>query len=333
MVNIKMVAQKAGVSPSTVSRALNGKSYVHQETKRRVMETVKELNYSPNGLAKGLKLGTSSIIAFLVSSMQNQMFPLIAQGVSDTARKNGYGVILCIAGEDPLVERDYISKLQKWWVDGFLIASMLPSSQHIYDLQQGGTPVELIARHYDETVSAIVINNYRAAQEAVEYLVSTGHKKIAIACGPRELPLYQQRYQAYLDVLQEHGLEADPDFAMLESNETRDFYDMTIQMLEKGKCPDAIFATTDEKAIVIMRALKDKGLAIPEDVSVMGFDNIGISPYVDPPLTTVSQPFYEMGVLATERLISMIADQKPQPPIIDVLETELIIRKSTRLLR
>ncbi|NLW55233.1 MAG: LacI family transcriptional regulator [Firmicutes bacterium] len=333
MTTLKKVAEYAGVSTSTVSRVIAGKPYVKEETRQRVLKAVQELSYSPNILAKSLKVGRTNTIALMVPSIQNQMFPIVTRGVEDTARKHGYTVILCNTDENIEVEKEYIRKLQNRWIDGFIVCSMLPDSDHIRKLKADGFPVVLTSRYYGDSIDAVIIDNYRAAYEAVSYLIITGHKKIAIALGRRQLSLYQQRLEGYLDALKDHGLPIDERLIMNETNGTNSFYELTQKLLDGPVIPDAIFATSDPKAIVVVRAIKDRGFRIPEDISVLGIDNIEMSAFMEPPLTTVSQPLYEMGALAAKKLIDLIdhknKSEEPPAPVVDVLETELIIRKST----
>jgi len=334
MTNIKKVAERAGVSASTVSRVIAGKTYVKEETRQRVLKAVEELSYSPNILAKSLKMRRTNTIALMVPSIQNLMFPIITRGVEDTARKHGYTVVLCNTDENIEVEKEYIKKLQNRWIDGFIVCSMLPNSNHIRNLKEEGFPVVLTSRYYGDSIDAVIIDNYKAAYDAVSYLIKTGHRKIAIALGRMELSLYQKRFEGYKDALKDNGIPLDERLIMNETYNTNSFYFLTLNLLNSGIMPDAIFATSDPKAIVVVRAIKDRGLRIPDDISVMGFDNIEMSALIDPPLTTVSQPFYDMGALAAKKLIDLIAYKdkcsEPPEPIVDVLNTELIIRKSTR---
>jgi len=332
MTTLKKVAEYAGVSTSTVSRVIAGKPYVKEETRRRVLQAVQELSYSPNILAKSLKEGRTNTIALMIPSIQNQMFPIVTRGVEDTARKYGYTVILCNTDENIEVEKEYIRKLQDRWIDGFIVGSMLPASDHIRKLKADGFPVVLTSRYYGDPIDAVIIDNHRAAYDAVSYLIKTGHEKIAIAVGRRQLSLYQQRLEGYLDALKDHGLPVDESLIMHETHGTNSFYGLTQKLLD-NLIPDAIFATSDPKAIVVIRAIKDRGLRIPEDISVIGIDDIEMSALIEPPLTTVSQPLYKIGALAAKKLIALIEhknkSKEPPAPVVDVLETELIIRKST----
>lgn len=333
MSNIKDVANLAGVSTSTVSRVLSEKGYVNDETRKRVSKVIEQLAYVPNPLATSLKTGRSNMIALLVPSIQNHIFPEIIRGVEDVARQNGISVILCNTDDHAETEKVYLDKLSTRWADGFIVCSMRPDSEHIRVLHDSGIPLVLTTRFYDDTVDAVGIDNRRAARNAVSYLIKTGHKKIGIALGNCELNIYRDRFEGYKDALAEAGLPADERFILRQTSDEDSFYYLTQNMLASGALPDAMFATTDMKAINIMRAFLDKGLRIPEDISVMGFDNIKICPMLNPSLTTVSQPLYRIGALATEKLIAQIRakdEGREYTPALNILGTELIVRQSTR---
>ncbi len=331
MTNIKMVAEQAGVSISTVSRVLSDKQYyVNDQTKENVLKAVRELNYTPNLHAKSLKGGRTNNIALIVPSIDNEMFPPIVRGVEEIARKKDFTVILCNTDEDSQIEKYYINKLSKNLVDGFIICSMLKESDHIRQLEKDGFPVVLVSRYYGDAINSVVIDNYQAAYDATMYLVKTGHKRIAIAVGRLELSLYEKRLEGYKTAICDSGLEYDEQLVIKEISGNNGFYQAVQELLRKKINIDAIFATSDPKAIVVMKAINDFGLKIPEDISVMGFDNIKISSMLNPPLSTVSQPLHEMGILAAQKLINIINGNRPSEPVTDILNTEIIIRKTTR---
>lgn len=339
MTNIKTVATLAGVSPSTVSRVLSGKSYVHEATKEKVLKAIQQTGYSPNVLAKSLKMGRSNTICLMVPSIQNLIFPIMTQGIEDTARKNGFTVVLCNTDESSDVEKSYISKMKTRWVDGFIVCAMMPNAQHIRSLRGEGFPLVLVNRFeaQDEGVLDIVsVDSYRASYDAVNYLARTGHRRISLALGREELWLYRERYRGYRQALEDNNLTFDEALVMHETSGSESFYRLTqnIMQLPAEKRPDAIFCTSDPKAFVVLHALHDLNVKIPEDVSVMGFDNVSLAAMVEPPLSTVGQPLYEMGVAAATNLIRQIrykeANGELPAPIRDVMNTDLIIRKSTR---
>lgn len=334
MKNIKDVANLAGVSTSTVSRVLSEKGYVNDETRKRVLSAVEELGYTPNPIATSLKKGRTNTIALLVPSIQNLIFPEIIRGVEDIARQNGYSVILCNTDDNPETEKDYIEKLRTRWVDGFIVGSMRSDSDHIRKLWSAGVPLVLTSRYcHADAMDAVGIDNKKAAKGAVEYLIRTGHKKIGIALGNSNLDLYKDRFEGYKEALEEAGLSVDERFILHETSDEYSFYYLTQNMLASRHIPDAMFATTDMRAIIMMRVFLDQGLRIPEDISIIGFDNVKVGAMLNPSLSTVSQPLYKIGALAMEKLIAQISakdEGKVYEPVLNILGTELIIRDSTR---
>ena len=328
-ITIKDVAKRAGVSPSTVSRALSGKVHVDRDTKHKVMEAVKDLNYAPNKLAKGLKEGKTSTIGLILPNIRNPVFPVVARGVEDTAREMGYTVILCNTDENLETEKEYVDKLKNKWVDGLIFATAGRAISHILDLKNAGFPVVLLVRNPDNQVDAVVIDNYESARQGVTYLIGKGHKRIAIINGDMDLTLYRERFDGYKRALEDAGIKMTSELIVEDYSKNSDGYLATKNLLNKGIIPDAIFASSDPKAAGAIRAIKDKGYRVPQDISVMGFDGLDISALLDPQLTTIAQPLYEMGTQAAKRVIEMSQGQNlNREPIIDIMETQLIIRSS-----
>lgn len=331
MVTVKTVAEKAGVSPSTVSRVLsNPNAYVASDTRERVMKAVAELNYVPNVNARGLRKSLTRNIALVLPDIYNEAFPYIIAGVENYTRKNDYNIILCVTHEDIEIEKYYIEKLKNNQVDGFLVCSMIPKSNAVYQLQQEGIPVVLIARNLDDNIDAVVADNYTGAYQAVKYLRNIGKEHIAIISGDLELPLYQQRLNGYKAALKDTGAELNDNLIIYQNGNDKSL-DMNIRQMLRNEKVDAIFATSDNKAILAMRSVAEEGLRIPQDIAVMGFDNIQMCSYMNPPLSTVAQPFEEMGSLAARRLIEKIEKKEVQKSMVDVFDTELMIRESTSI--
>jgi LacI family transcriptional regulator len=329
MATIKQVAEEAKVSPSTVSRVFSGKAYVARDIKEKVYEAAEKLDYTPNPLAKALKEGKSNTIGLVVPDIQNPIFPIITKGIENSARKNGFTVVLCNTDNNIDTEVYYINKLKDHWIDGFILCTATPGSKHLVELRKSGIPIVLVSRSVGDRIDSVVVDNYKATYNAVTYLINTGHKRIAMACGPRSIDIYEQRFRGYFDALKDHGITFSQDAVIYIQDNNFSFYPMT-RYLIRDYNPDAIVATSDPVALIVMRAIHDHGLSIPDDISVIGFDNIEQSQYVEPPLTTISQPLYNMGEIATQKLITMIKNPPLKDPIIDILPTELIIRKSTR---
>ena len=335
MVTIKDVAKKAGVSPSTVSRVLNGNASVRDSTRQRVLKTIKLLDYRPNFLAQGLKEGKTKTIGLIIPNIRNPIYPMVVRGVEDAAKKHGYTVILCNTDEDTEVEKDYIEKLRKRWVDGLIIAPAAKEVEHLAELQEEGFPMVLVIRNLDFPANAVITDNFQAAYEAVSFLIKTGYKRIAIIKGNQQLILYRERFNGYKQALLDANLPIEEKLITGDDSDSiqwsLDGYNAINSLITQKVKFDAVFATTDLRAIGAIRAIKDHNLRVPEDISVMGVDNLEFSSLIDPPLSTVSQPLYDMGARAVNKLLQFIDNETPPEPTVEVMSTELIIRKSTKI--
>ena len=336
--SIKEIAQICGVSASTVSRVLNGKSYVREGTRKRVLEAVKQSGFRPNLLARSLKQGNLQTICLMVPSYGNLIFPEIMRGVNTVAREHGYTTVFSITEEHPGAEEATYNEMRNRQISGFIICSAIGDESAIYRMREEGVPVVLVNRFKKEDIGhldTVSVDNYRAGYVSTQYLVRAGRQRIAIACGDPSLDLYNERYRGYCDALRDAGIEPDPALILQEPAEGQDGYYNIIKriMLEPG-APDAIFATSDPKAFVIMRALHDLKISIPRDVAVIGIDNVELSAYMEPPLTTVAQPLTRMGEEAMRILLRQIEykrehDGELPPPENRILPFDLLVRQST----
>lgn len=334
MSNLKDVAELAGVSVSTVSRVLDNKSYVSSSTRKTVLAAAKKLNYQPNVLAKSLKSGATHMIALMIPDIQNPYLPMIVRGAEDTARANGYTMILCNTDENMQVEKDYIKALRARWIDGVIVSSMQKDSDHVRALREENFPVVLAARYYDDDFDCVGIDNEAAAYQAVRFLYEKGNRRIAIALGNTELNIYRDRYAGYLRAVKELGLPLEEAYVLRETKAGLPSIIEQTKRLCSGEapCPDAIFATNDTKALAVMRALYDCGKQTPQDVSVMGVDDIAVSALVHPSLTTVHQPLYEIGAAAVKKLLQQIEAAragKSYVTSVELLKETIIEREST----
>lgn len=330
MPTIKDVARLAQVSPSTVSRVLGGKVFVEEDAQRRVLKAIEELHYRPNPLARALREKRTNTFALLVPGIENQIWPLVARGVENIARKNDYSVILCNTDNDIRVEKQYLSRLQRQWVDGVIVAPAEDDEAYLHQLSESGFPIVQVVRGHEKGMDAVLIDNYRIAYEAVSYLYKIGCRHIAIASGRQDLYLYRRRLQGYNQAIADLGMTPDNGLIIQEIKELNNLYRLTRQRIEEGVSIDAVVATSDPKAIVVMRAIRDAGKRIPEDISVIGMDDIETSSYYEPRLTTMAIPFIKIGELAAEKLIFHIKHPEEAVAVADLLDFELIIRKSTK---
>ncbi|MDR3592514.1 MAG: LacI family DNA-binding transcriptional regulator [Negativicutes bacterium] len=330
MGDIREVAKMANVSPSTVSRVLGGKVPVAEETKNKVLAAIAELNYRPNMVAQSLKGGRFRSIGLIIPNVRSLVFPAAIRGIEDVAMKHGYIVVLCNTDEDQEQEKAYIEGLRSRLVDGFIFSTARPDYQNIKALEEEGFPLVLLLRQMGSQAHAVVVDNFDGAYQATQHLIARGLKRIALINGSLDIQLYQERFHGYKQAMDEAWLPL-PDGAVLQGiYGWEDAYRETMGLLSAGTKVDAFFATNDPKAAGVMRAVKDFGLSIPGDISVMGFDDSDIAPLLDPPLTTVAQPFYKMGAKACEQLIKVIEGKRRPKPKIDVFPAKLVVRGSVK---
>lgn len=329
MVTIKEVAQLAGVSTSTVSRALSGRIPVDAETKNKVLAAVEKLGYRPNALAKGLKEGKTNTIGLIIPNIRNPIFPAVARGVEDVARKNGYTVILCNTDENLEVELDYLDKLQKRWVDGLIFATAKEESGHILKLRAQGFPVVLLVRKMKDSIDAVVADNYGGGYKAACHLVEKGCTRIAVINGSMEIDLYRERLEGFKDALRDRGILLEEGLVITGIADNRDGYEAMLSLLDKPGEIDGVFAANDSKAIGAVKAVRDRGIKVPGSIKIIGFDGLEASEIIEPPLTTIVQPTYHMGARAAQRLIKLMDAGGEEEPLVEVLEVELAQRGTT----
>jgi len=334
MATIKDVARLAGVSTSTVSRALSGKIPVDEKTRENVLRCINELKYQPNALAKGLKEGKTKTIAFLIPNIENQIYPSLAIAVETEARKHGYFVVFCNTQEDQARELDYVEKLKNRFVDGFIFSTALrgEESRTIQELREQDYPTVCLMRSTGDDTNTFVSDNEQGAFLGTSFLIANGFTRIATVTGRPQVLLYNQRLAGYRRALREHGLPEEEDLILhgVEGN-TEKAYNCVLRYLTDKPAPQAIFAQSDPLAFDALRAASAAGLRVPEDISVLGYDNVPFTASFNPPLTTVEQPLYEMGRAATEQLIAMIEGRMPMKNQVRLFPPKVIIRDSVRL--
>ena len=327
-VGIKEVAKKAGVSPSTVSRVLSGKIPVSDTARQRVLAAVKQFDYQPNPAARSLKGGSLKTIGLFVPNVRNLVFPAAIRGIEDVAQKYGYTLVLCNTDEIPEKEAAYVSHLRRRLIDGFIVSTVKDGNSRFWSDLDEGFPVVYLIRHAGYKTDAVVFDNFAGAYKATQYLLEMGHRKIALINGNIDILLYRERFQGYCQALQDHGISLDEEFVVQDVSGWDESFAAMKKLLRQRERPDAVFATNDPKAIGVMRAIKDAGLKIPGDISVIGVDNSDIAGFLDPPLTTVAQPFYEMGAKACEKLIRIIEKKRRVGSKVEVFPAQLVVRDS-----
>lgn len=326
LLTIKRIAELAGVSSATVSKVLSGKDqYISEPTRQRILEIVEREGYIPNGIAKSLKMKSTKTIGIIMPDVMNLFFSELARGAEDAAEKKGYSVILCNTDNKETKEENYLQILQEKMVDGIIMTAAERSV--IKSIGRIRTPMVLLDRDIDtdKRVGRITVDNEKGIYDAVNFLIQKGCKSIGFISADKENKPSEQRLKGYERALLDNGLEVDQDKLFLETYTIESGYKGTIELLKKTKI-DGICCGNDLIAIGSIRALKEKNIKVPDEVKVIGFDDISISQYMDPPLTTIKQPIYEMGRESVKMLVSII--EKKETTLKKVLNTKLIERGS-----
>ena len=330
-VSINDIAKYARVSKSTVSRILNDKGKFSKDTIDKVLQVVKKLNYSPSMVARSLRNRRTKTVGLLLPNIANPFFPAILKGVECVASENGYVVVLCDSDERKEKESLYFQIFENRWVDGIIFSGITGDEEeqkYIRTIHEKGTPVVLIDREIEGYFTNVVmIDNKRAAFDATTHLLELGHKKIGHIAGLQNIKVFVKRLEGYKEALAEYGIDFDPTL-MEEGDLSIESGSCAVRQLLKKKVTfTAIFAGTDLMAIGCIKELQKNGLRVPQDVSIVGFDNISLASLVTPSLTTVAQPTYEIGAEAMNLLIKSIEKKGALKNKI-ILPTELVIRES-----
>lgn len=301
---IKDVAEKANVSVATVSRVLNGLPGFSVETEKRVQNAITELGYQYNAIARNLKTKKSNTIAVLIPQVETTFYVKILDGVEDTAQNQGYSVMICHVGVSGRRTREYIRMLTERQVDGIIGCSLPPDEEIDKFMVECGIPCVLVSTLSSRySIPYIRVDDYRASYAATSYLIGKGHRKIAMLAGSQDdVVAGILRTEGYRKALVEHRIT--PDDGLVEY--TRFSYETGLQaarnLLKSRKCFSAIVACCDEVAVAAISAANEAELNVPEDFSVIGYDNTRTAEMAIPPLTTIAQPLYEMGKQAFEML-------------------------------
>lgn len=324
---IKEIAEMAKVSSATVSKILNGKDqYISEATRQRVLEIVEREGYIPNAIAKSLKMKRTKTLGIIIPDVMNLFFSELARGIEDAAERKGYSVILCNSDNKVSKEEKYIQVLQEKMVDGIILTASEQSVNK--SLKRRNTPIVLLDRDIliDEEVGRIVVDNMDGAYNATQFLIDKGCKNIGFISSADINKSSGQRLRGYEKALLENNLEVDRDKIFLQSYTIDTGYEGTMDLLSRNNL-DGICCGNDLIAIGSIKALKEKKIDIPKDIKIIGFDDIQISQYLDPPLTTIRQPIYEMGEEAVKMLVSIIENKGIGKT--KVLKTSLIERRSS----
>ena len=315
-VTLVEIAEQAGVSRSTVSRVMNNHPSVDPDTRSRVLSVAEQLNYQPNMAARSLAAGKTRVLGLVIpmgvsALFLDPYFPLLIQGISAACNANGHSVMLWLA--EPEYERRTIGQLLRGgMIDGVILASALVNDPVQEALLQSGLPFILVGRNPDnDQISYVDVDNRTSARGAVAHMLRLGYERVATIAGPKDMIAGADRLEGYLLALRDRGLRPDPNL-IVESDFTDEGGYSAMQQLLPFE-PDAVFTANDIMAIGALRALREAGKQIPDDVAVIGFDDMPVSARSNPSLSTVRQPVQRTGMVAAETLIDMISHPNGAP--------------------
>lgn len=331
-ITLKQLAMQLGLSVPTVSRALNDSYEISADTKKKVHALAKELNYHPNPFASSLRKHKSKTIALIIPEISNNFFSQIIKGVEIVSKDKGYHVIISGSNENYEKEESIIKHLVGGRVDGILLSASTETgnSKHLQEIIERNIPIILFDRVLEDLlVKSVVSNDYESSFNATQHLINKNCKKIAFLKVGNSLSNIGKRAKGYTDALiQNKNYNAEPLIVEMSNNEQENL-NIIASLISKEK-PDAIFASVEHLAISVYDVCKSLNIKIPEELKVLAYSNLDIARHLNPSLTTISQPAYEMGKYATELLLAQI--EKKQDLTEDnilVIDSELIIRDST----
>ncbi|MDO5977338.1 LacI family DNA-binding transcriptional regulator [Flavivirga spongiicola] len=333
-VTISDIAQKLNISASTVSRALKNHPALKKETIKAVQDLANKLNYQPNLLALSLRQKKTNTIGVIIPEITSHFFSSIITGIQDVLVNSGYNIIICQSNESYKEELAIVENLLRIRVDGVLVS---PSSRtkkfnHFSKLKQSGVPIVVFDRDCPNLeVDKVLVDDYDGAFQAIDYLIKSGCKKIAHLSGPKNLSTTNHRLQGYLDALKKNNLPVKEEYIVHASGFTHEEgIQPTKTLLRLKNPPDAIFAINDCIAISAMYIAKKLDFKIPEDISIIGFDDEPHTRYFKPALSTVWQPVYSIGMLSARILLSHLKNPDNTPKLRkEIFKPELVIRHSS----
>lgn len=335
-VTIKDIAKALGLSTSTVSRALRDSYEISPETKKLVLEYAQKINYHPNPIALSLKERRSRSIGVIVCEIANSFFSQVINGIESIAYNNGYNVIIAQSRESADKEQLNLQFLTSRSIDGLIISVSTETNDFslLKELSQKGLPIVFFDRIVDEVdTHKVIVDNYKGAYDATVHLIQCGYRRIAAVSNPELLSITRERLAGYKAALADHNLGSDEQMirycrhgGMIVS----EVEEAVTGLLQLTEPPDAIFACADKLTTGTLRILKSKGLTVPGDMGLMGFSNTDLTELLDPPLSVIRQPAFEMGEVAMNQLLQLIESKRPVTDFeTRVLSTEMLIRGST----
>jgi LacI family transcriptional regulator len=324
------VARRAKVNISTVSRTINQTGKIGAETQARVLKAMRELGYKPNRVARRLRTRDSSshLLGLIIPNIQNTFFADLARGVEDVAYKSNYAVLLCNYDEDEAKERFYLDVMQAESVDGIILPPIHEDDPAVLQVVRNGVPVVCVDRSLSSgNLDKVEVDNHTGALKAVEHIIAQGHKRIGLIGGPADSSTGRERLRGYKDAHALAGLPVKSELVRFGDFKQESGQTLAHELLSLADPPTALFTCNGLMTAGALEAISARGLRIPKQIAIVGFDELPLSSVFNPPLTVVRQPAYEVGKYAAELLLKRIEDSK-RPATSLKLMPELIVRKS-----
>lgn len=330
---MKDVAKVAKVSPSTISRVINHPYMVRKETRERVLKAMEECDYSYNALAGALSSQKTRTLGLIIPTITNPIFSVSTRGVQDMAATMGFSVLVGNTDYNDASEESFIGLFQSKQVDGIILTGARIKDRILRFLRQKNIPFVITwSTHPDPDIDCVSFDNCKSAYKAVDYLINLGHKRIAMIAGKFKISdRAQLRWEGYKKRLGDAGIRYREDYVIQCNYTPAEGMAAMHRFLRMKDRPTAVFCGNDILAIGAMRAVRESGLKVPDDVSICGFDDMDVSAYIEPALTTVRVPAYKMGSMAAELLISKLKERKEGRQHL-ILDTDLVIRDSCKRL-
>ncbi len=336
-VTMKAIADELGLSVSVVSRVLSGQAAQYRISKKSeeaILKAADELDFSPNKLARGLRLSKTATFGLVIPDISNPFFSDIARHVAIEARKLGYSIILCDSEENTAIEKTSLNLLQSWMVDGLVISPVGLTGDHLEELHTGGLPVVVVDRHFpDVDLPYVTSDNFTGAYEGTRHLLEHGHRSIGFVQGIPDSGSNVDRVRGYKAALEEYGVSFKKSLVVGDDFGQKSGYTATKLLLKRKVRPTAVFLASNLIALGAVRAFAEQGVDIPNDVSVVAFDDEPHSPHLATPMTTIAQQTAEMGRIAVELLSKQIEGDEVRAPEGILLPTRLIQRESVSDIR
>lgn len=326
---IKQVADLAGVSTATVSRVLDENSGVSQELIDRVREAVRTLDYHPNRAARNLRKRVAQTVGVVISDIQNPFFTSVVRGIEKVLVEADFILLLCNSDEDPKREKIHLATLKSEGVAGIILATTRSDAELYHQLLNNRTPLVGIDRTPEQlSMDVVSVTNTRGAFTAVSHLADLGHKRVALISGPRQLSTARERFEGYEEAVHARGLAHSDDLIQFSDFRQSGGYKSMQTLLDQPEPPTAVLVSNNLMTLGALQAIHERNLSIPDQIAIVGFDDMPWATSLQPPLTAVAQPTYELGIAAAQLLLDRL--REPERPFRHVvLETQLMIRASS----